>query len=307
MDYWWVNHKQTSRAEIEGGYIWSPKTKKNGVRNETYLNLTRTQIGDLVFSYANARIGHVGIVTSTCEEFAKPDFGSAGDDWAQIGWKVEINWSRLKNPIVPKQHIEEIRPHLLNEYSPIRPDGNGNEAFYLTLISPMLGALLLSFDSDVHDELIDSALSLALSTSQNEMDAILHDSAIGETERSQLVNARLGQGKFKRNVSKIESACRVTGMANIDLLIASHIKPWHKCSNSERLDGNNGLLLSPHVDRLFDRGWISFDNSGRVLVSRYCSDTVLQYWKIDLGKNVGAFNSNQCNYLDFHRSSIFKK
>jgi hypothetical protein len=31
-------------------------------------------------------------------------------------------------------------------------------------------------------------------------------------------------------------------------LVASHIKPWRLSDNSERLDGNNSLLLSPHVD-----------------------------------------------------------
>ena len=56
MSYWWVNHKQTYTSEVEGGYIWSPKENSNGARNQTYINLTLTTPGDIVFSYAAGKI-----------------------------------------------------------------------------------------------------------------------------------------------------------------------------------------------------------------------------------------------------------
>ncbi|MFE8730531.1 HNH endonuclease, partial [Aeromonas hydrophila] len=84
-------------------------------------------------------------------------------------------------------------------------------------------------------------------------------STLNATEKQQLVKSRRGQGIFRANLEKVELACRVTGVTNTALLIASHIKPWSRCANNaERLDGNNGLLLSPHIDKLFDRGWITF-------------------------------------------------
>ena len=73
------------------------------------------------------------------------------------------------------------------------------------------------------------------------------------TERDALTKARLGQGLFRHRVAEREPACRVTGLKRQEFLVASHIKPWRDCDNSERLDGANGLLLSPHVDKLFDR------------------------------------------------------
>ena len=82
------------------------------------------------------------------------------------------------------------------------------------------------------------------------------------TERDALTKARLGQGLFRHRVSELEPACRVTGLARQEFLVASHIKPWRSCDNSERLSGSNGLLLSPHVDKLFDRHWISFASGG---------------------------------------------
>ena len=71
------------------------------------------------------------------------------------------------------------------------------------------------------------------------------------TEKRQVVLARRGQGKFRERVSKIEHACRITGVNRPEHLIASHCKPWRDCeSNDERLDGENGLLLTPTVDHL---------------------------------------------------------
>ncbi|WP_410488879.1 HNH endonuclease [Aeromonas hydrophila] len=61
----------------------------------------------------------------------------------------------------------------------------------------------------------------------------------------------------------MESACRVTGVTNKALLIASHIKPWSKCvDNEERLNGHNGLLPSPHINNLFDHGMLTFSDTG---------------------------------------------
>tara|TARA_R110002072_G_scaffold19498_4_gene72353 strand:+ start:91 stop:375 length:285 start_codon:yes stop_codon:yes gene_type:complete len=88
MAHWWVNHKQTFKEELEGGYIWSPQENKNGSRNQTYINLTRAKVGDVVFSYASAVIKAVGLVESSYQTSDKPvEFGSKGDGWDQKdGW-----------------------------------------------------------------------------------------------------------------------------------------------------------------------------------------------------------------------------
>ena len=90
-------------------------------------------------------------------------------------------------------------------------------------------------------------------------------------------------------------------------LTASHIKPWRASNNREKIDGNNGLLLSPHVDRLFDHGYISFTDLGEILVSPKLGNEVLRLWNINPNENVGAFRSEQCVYLKYHRDNLFKK
>lgn len=78
--FWWVNHNQTYSAEVGGGYIWSPKTNRNGSKNQTYINLTLTRPGDVVISYAGGLIKAIGLVAAPCSEKSKPsEFGSAGD------------------------------------------------------------------------------------------------------------------------------------------------------------------------------------------------------------------------------------
>jgi hypothetical protein len=125
--YWWVNHKQTFTSEIRGGYTWSPKTNSNGTKNQTYINLTKTKPGDIVFSYANAKISAIGIVADTYQEQIRPsEYGKIGEIWAKVGWRVPIKWTELDNPIVPKKHISKISPLLPNHNSPLQRNGNGN-------------------------------------------------------------------------------------------------------------------------------------------------------------------------------------
>ena len=87
---------------------------------------------------------------------------------------------------------------------------------------------------------------------------------------------------------------------------ASHIKPWSVSDNHERLDGNNGLLLAPHIDHLFDKGYISFEDNGVIIVSKQTPEEILNAWSVKL-KNVGSFNPIQRVYLGYHRKDVLKK
>ena len=104
----------------------------------------------------------------------------------------------------------------------------------------------------------------------NEADDLAHDLAAlardipDETERDVLTKARIGQGKFRANLVAYwgkGERCALTGIAIPEMLVASHIKPWRDSTNDERLDPMNGLLLAAHVDKLFDRYLLSFEES----------------------------------------------
>jgi len=135
---------------------------------------------------------------------------------------------------------------------------------------------------------------------------IEHRTDIGPTEKQSLQKARRGQGIFRKNVKEIERACRVTGVDDVRHLRASHIKPWRDSSDFEKLDGSNGLLLSPHVDHLFDQGFISFGDTGELLISPDLAPDVLEGWGVSADTSCGEFRESQRVYLAYHRNQVFK-
>jgi len=131
---------------------------------------------------------------------------------------------------------------------------------------------------------------------------------LGATSALRLVEVRTKQTLFRRRLLMVERGCRLTGITDLRFLRASHIKPWAMCKDSsERTDGNNGLLLSPQADLLFDRGWISFSNDGRLLFARSLPLHVLSRLGLPTspGRMLGTFESPQKTYLNFHRDNIF--
>jgi putative restriction endonuclease len=126
------------------------------------------------------------------------------------------------------------------------------------------------------------------------------------TEQEQIVVSRLGQGNFRRNVIRLWGSCSVTGLQNVSLLRASHIKPWKNSDNNERLSPYNGLLLIPDYDFLFDRGYISFKNDGIVLVSQRLSPFARKVFDVKGDLQLRKVFPENREYLDFHRSEIFK-
>ena len=131
-------------------------------------------------------------------------------------------------------------------------------------------------------------------------------SSIRDTEREAIIRARRGQGLFKQRVMLIEAKCRITGVENPVHLVASHCRPWRDSTNDQRLDGENGLLLTPSVDHLFDRGFIGFEDSGDLIVSPVAHLPSLARMGIETRRvlNVGGFTEGQRAYLDFHRNAV---
>jgi len=314
MRYWWVNQNQTYRHEIAGGYLWSPKRNANGARNPFYESMREVAPGDLIFSFMDSRIFAVGIAQSYCWESPKPEeFGNAGQNWENIGWKVQVNFTELANRVRPKDHIDILRPLLPIRYSPLQPNGNGLQSVYLTELPTALAEVLTGL---IGQEIAPIALAArdVKPVSADDLDSweqqleqeLVTDSTIPETERLAIILARNGQGLFKNRVSKIELRCRITGVENPVHLIASHCKPWRDSTNEERLNGENGLLLTPSIDHLFDRGFLGFEDNGNLIISPVAHRPSLQRMGIKTEGivNVGGFTSGQRQFLDFHRNAV---
>ena len=307
MRYWWVNQNQTYKFEVPGGFLWSPKTRADGGRNYFYKTMEEVRPGDLVFSYCDTYIKAIGVVQRSAVTAPKPNFQSAGSNWSDEGWYVEVEFAELNNPIKPKDFMDQIRPLLADKYAPLQKNGNGLQMIYLTEISSDFGELLVLLTRADLPTIQHELAPLPEDLSEYEINLEIEARKFeGDLEKIQLTKSRRGQGIFKANVRLIENHCRITGVNNIKHLRASHIKPWAASDNDEKLDGFNGLLLSPHVDHLFDRGFISFKDSGDILVSKELNPRVLEQWSIHANQNVGEFRSGQCEYLEYHRDVILQ-
>lgn len=307
MRYWWVNQNQTYKFEVPGGFLWSPKKRADGAHNYFYQTMGEVSPGDIVFSYCDTFIKAIGIVQRSAVTAPKPNFRTAGSNWSNEGWYVEVEFSELVNPFKPKEFIAQIRPMLAAKYAPLQSNGDGLQGVYLTEISPEFGNLLIVLSTANLSEIQSNLAPLPEDESEYEINLEIESRKLeGDLEKIQLTKSRRGQGIFKANVRLIENHCRITGVSNVKHLRASHIKPWSASNNEEKLDGFNGLLLSPHVDHLFDRGFISFTNSGGILVSEELSPKVLEKWSINPNRNVGEFKDLQCGYLEYHRDVVFQ-
>lgn len=126
------------------------------------------------------------------------------------------------------------------------------------------------------------------------------------TEQESIVKSRIGQGKYRDKLILFWGGCSVTGLKNISLLRASHIKPWRDCSNYERLDPMNGLLLHPTLDHLFDSGLITFDENGAILISEQLTLEDAEILSVKRNNKLRETPDKLMQYMRYHREHVFK-
>jgi len=222
-----------------------------------------------------------GVLSSTAP-FLTPTMYLYDDDTEALGRDIWGFRSRVEKP-----RTDDL---VLEEYN----DDNCFLGFY-------------RFDDDA-EGLVDSVAEMI----EVVFDALHGDEvekSLEETQREAVVLARKGQGLYRSNLAQLEKHCRLTGVTEPRLLVASHMKPWSRCENNEeRLDGHNGLLLTPTADRLFDRGFLTFEDDGTpVWSSKISSEEIirLNFQPSDVLSK--KFHARQKPYLAYHRANVFKR
>ena len=293
--------------------MWSPKKNNNGAYSQYYQNMTVVQPGDVVLSYAGGEVRAVGIAINSAYESPKPtEFGLAGSTWSDLGWRVDVQFNELPpaHRIRPRDFVNELWPLAPDKYSPIQANGNSvtaylfemPEAFALVLLEKMESAIEWQLAQRLQQNDIDLR-----NLGEDRVERFLEQAPIDETERLALISARRGQGRFRANVSYVEPICRFTGVANPELLVASHIQPWHRCpTNQARLDPFNGLMLTPTYDRLFDRGLITFGPENQLVISDALPRDDIQRIRMNPHLVTGPFRPQQHSYLKYHRDHVFR-
>lgn len=192
-----------------------------------------------------------------------------------------------------------------------------SEYWYRSFWDPISGTFEFTrgFPAEAPRELQDPSASVtdsvpadvgdnASSKLENDLREIQRSQATS-TEKERMISARLGQGRFRREVlGRWDNKCAVTGISTLAALRGSHCKPWRSCSNAERLDPANGLPLVATLDALFDAGLISFQEDGQMLISHELSDTALALDGLKLKRPP---RRDELPFLDYHRRVHFKR
>lgn len=311
--YWWVNHKRTHQQELDGEFLWSPKRKQSSADSESSNNMTRIVPGDVVFAYSfdTGTVRAIGVALGRARETPNPFDVDPGrkQPVGHRGWQVAVRFAELARVFNPRNHASEISPLLPEKHSPLRTNGDANPAIYLASVPQKLAATLRRLIGEELDTRLNEIVQRIGTHFPDDVaeEALLQRTDLSPAEKIDLLRARRGQGLFRVNLESVESSCRLTGLLDRRHLRAIHIKPWRICSDAEKLDGCNGLLLSPHLEHLFCRGYISFSDGGELLVSRYLNPAVLDKWGLQLPRHVDDFRPGQCRYLDYHRAEIFER
>jgi hypothetical protein len=296
---WWVNLSQSRRHELDAGYLWSDKPQLESARP-----------GDVVYVHCGGRITMLGLVGGAAFAAGKPSSSSGRSAHRGApGWRLPVHFEELLQPLRTKDHTAAFKGLLPARHSPLRASGDANPAVSLAHIDERMASLLRELLGGQEQELLLMAPTLRSTERADDVaeHALRARLGLDATIRKPLLAARRGLGVFRDNVEHYEQSCRLSGLLDRRHLRARHIKPWRDSNDSEKLDGCNGLLLSPHFDQLFERGLISFDDDGGLKVARHLNPAVLPSWGVVLPRNVGVFHPGQCEYLAYHRQKVFEQ
>lgn len=187
------------------------------------------------------------------------------------------------------------------KYSPLNGQGGGNQGCYLAEISEQIFLTLMQYSLE-KNPILFSTIQKNLATTSSALRRQI-------TEVKRTVSQRIGQLQFRNKVIKLEGACPITGVASPAFLRASHIKPLRACETAEeRLDPQNGLALAPHIDQLFDQGYITFDLNGSLILSDECPPMIPIQWKFEdkISQSLIEVSSKRRKYINYHNRHVFK-
>lgn len=245
--------------------------KKGGIMEELYkvertviLNMEDELIYDKIQHFDNSiqnRIKHYIIERKRDFVFEKPDF---------IFWILKKEESLLHKP----QTTKPYNNHVYFNYKELQ---SGKKHVNIAT-------------KEKYNNKVDYLSEFKLNLEEINKDEIT------VTEKEQIIKSRIGQSTFKKALLSIEKKCKLCGVSDERFLIASHIKPWSQSNNQERLDVNNGLLLCPNHDSLFDKGYISFDDNGRILISDILNESTKVFLNVNETMNI-SMNESQEQYM----------
>ncbi|WP_353191063.1 HNH endonuclease [Pandoraea pnomenusa] len=295
MRFYWVNVGLTIKEVRVGNFLWAPEstqTKSGKVKHlDHWDNVAAIRKGDLVFCCHDKSISYIAIATADAYQAPRPAERSFST-WGNVGSRVDVSLHELQAPLARDDIAEDFISRFDARCVPrVFTSGATLKQIYMASLPADAGVYLLEMAEAI------GLFEASLFSQSNE------GKKVGKTVRDAIVKARIGQGAFRAELlRRWNRRCSLTGLSNTDLLVASHIHAWSLCSNDERIDPENGLLLAAHIDRLFDRGLISFDDGGALLISQLLTDADRALLALDRCTKLRQISPGNRKFLARHRA-----
>lgn len=260
--------------------IRCPQKEKTGNIPHYFSRMTEIKKGDCIFHYQNGHFVAIGIAKDSVYDTF--DYSNATPMF-----EVPVTYYELQKTLHVRSYWKDIVRLLPNEYSSFQFSGQDNEG-YLYPCNTSMATYLLSkiMESNNEERLFE---------------------IITNTEAKITAKMRIGHQTFKNKLLDLwDNRCAVCEITLVPLLKASHSKPWKDSDNNERLDPYNGLLLCAHHDALYDKGYITVDRNGIVIISSVLKEDHYKIYNLCEGKRIDIFDANK-NYFSWHYSYVFKK
>ncbi len=193
---------------------------------------------------------------------------------------------------------EEYVEHIMNEERKVyKQRDRYNTAKALVDLQAGLRKFLSFIKSGYINRINDTIIS--------EIRKIEGNKQIIQTEKEQIIQSRIGQGIFRNKLIEYWNGCSISGCSLLPVLVASHIKPWYVSDNEQRLDPFNGLLLQPNIDKLFDKGYITFDLKGNIQCSSFLDNNDRKLLGINKSMQLRKLEDMHKKYLVYHQENCF--
>lgn len=230
------------------------------------------------------------------------------------GYLRLLDLHRADKPFVKKQYYEEVAEKTGRSPKSIEYRAQNISHVLETLGEEWLPGLLpaTNVGRRVTDEITEIILELRkqeTSPTKSESQLISDIGAVTTSGKDveRMVLSRLGQGKFRRDVLTLwGNRCCVTGIQLLEVIRASHIRPWKECDPIQKTDPFNGLPLIATLDALFDGGLISFENDGQLIVSSSISSDSRRRLGLNVCEPLPSLADRTRDYLSYHRENVFR-
>ena len=301
MNFFWVNLGTSHKEVFKNKFLWAPQftinKKGSKIVNQGWSSVAKVKQGDIIFGHLDSQVVCVAKATKDVFPSPRPE-GKTFDQWNENGWKVEIEITKIPQPVRDSEFCDFFIDNYNSECIPKVFTVKGIcSVFYMSSLPKAAGALILSHIQDA-DYIIDDFKA--------KKHPIPEIGSKIDTFREAMTKARIGQGLYRKKLIELwNGKCSATELAFEELLVASHIVPWSLSEPHERIDQYNGLLLSPNIDKLFDKGLISFTDEGALLLGKLITDEVLGKLGISKNLKISALKPQNLPYLARHRE-LFK-